>query len=98
MRAHLVVSSTPILDDHLGFRPGAKPLHGETFVPEFAVEALDHAILPGLAGINQGNLETLIRHPALERLGDKLRTVVRTQMMRRPAFADQARQDFDHPI
>ena len=98
MRPHLVIGSAPVFNDHFGLHPGAEPLHGEAFVPEFAVDALDHAVLPGLAGIDQGNFEPLIRHPAQERLGDKLRTVVRTQLMRRPAFADQARQDFDHPI
>ena len=98
MRPHLVVSPAPILDDHLGFHPGAEPLHGEAFVPEFAVEAFDHPVLPGLAGIDEGNFKSLVRHPAQERLGDKLRTVVRTQVMRRAAFADEARQDFDHPV
>ena len=64
----------------------------------FRREVLPHAILPGLAGIDQGDFKTLVRHPAQKRLGDKLRAIVRTQVMRHPAFADQARQDFDHPI
>lgn len=55
MRAHPVVASKPILNNHHGFRPGAKPLHGEAFIPDFAVEALDPAILLGLAGINRAN-------------------------------------------
>lgn len=58
MRPHLVVSPAPILNDHRGFRPGAKPFHGEAFVPEFAVEAFDHPVLPGFSQASIGKRKT----------------------------------------
>lgn len=63
MLSHFVIGSAPVLDNHLDFNPGAKPLHGKAFAPGLTVEAFDHPVFPGRCGIDQGDFESLTRHP-----------------------------------
>lgn len=50
---------TPLLDHDQGFDTVAKPFHRQAFITALAVEALPSAVLPRLAGIDQGSR----RHP-----------------------------------
>ena len=46
MWAELIVVPTPDLRQHLGLLPRREDFPVEEFIPEFAVEALDVAVLP----------------------------------------------------
>ena len=96
MRAHLVEVFAPGFDDALGLGARPEPLHAQALVGEFAVEALQRAVLPRLAGIDQGGLDALIDDPLQQRPRDELRAVVGTQVERRTALTDQPRQHVDH--
>jgi hypothetical protein len=91
MRPHLVVVAPPGLDRHPCLGARAEPLQAQTLVPELAVEALVGAVLPGLAWVDVGGADARLGEPAQDRRADELRSVVRAQVCRRPALADQAR-------
>ena len=57
MRTHLVEVFAPGFDDDLGLGARPEPLHVQALVAEFAVEALQRAVLPRLAEIDQGGLD-----------------------------------------
>src|SRR5712692_7298267 len=75
----LVVGAAVLLDDDRRFAHGKERLLVETLVPEAAVKALAHPILPRLAGINVGRRDTLPREPPLDPAGDEFRPVVAAQ-------------------
>jgi hypothetical protein len=60
VRALRVVVLAPCLDDDLGFASGTEPLDAQTFIAELAVEGLVGAILPRLAGIDDGGLDASV--------------------------------------
>jgi hypothetical protein len=67
MRANLVVVAPPGLDHDLGLGARQEPFEAQALVAELAVEALADAVLPGLAGVDQRRLDTLIGHPLQQR-------------------------------
>src|SRR6266436_7877147 len=89
----LVVDAAVLLDDDRRFVHGKERLLIETFVPETAVKALAHAILPRLPGINVGRRDALSREPPLDPPGDEFRPVVAAQIVRRTAAGHQLRED-----
>src|SRR5262245_57967309 len=96
MWAHVVVVTTPSLDDHLGLGTRTKPFEAQTLVAELAVETLRDAILPRLAGLDQRCADTLRDDPGQQGFGHELRSVVAAQERRRAPCAHQARQHLDH--
>ena len=76
MRSHLIVVPAPSLDNDLRLGAGAEPFEAQALVAELAVETLRRAILPRLARIDQGGLDTLVDDPLQERPRNKLGTVV----------------------
>ena len=63
MRAHRIVVLSPTLDDDLCLGARAEPFEAKAFVAEFAIEALCHAILPRLAGLDQCGVDPLRNDP-----------------------------------
>lgn len=97
MRSHGIVMPMPGLDDHLCCATTAKPLDREARVAEPSVEALVAAVLLGFAGADQGCFDTGSLHPLENRLADELGSVVRAQVSRCAALANQADKHLDHP-
>src|SRR5690348_229956 len=97
MRTHLVEVLPPRFDHHLRLCSRTEPLDAEAFVAEFAVEAFADAILPGLAGVDQGGADAVLGDPLQQRTRHELGAVVGTQEGWRTALADHSRQDLDHP-
>src|SRR5207249_1396340 len=56
----------------------------QAFRAEGAVETLDAAVLPRLAGLDRGGIAVLIEEPDAQCPGDELGTVVAAQHLRRP--------------
>jgi hypothetical protein len=57
-------STAALFDNHRCFRPVVKPSHGQALVAERVVEALRLALLPRLAGVDQGDIGRFICSPA----------------------------------
>ena len=96
MRTDLIVMPPPGFDDNLCLAPGPEPFQVQALVTELAIETLARAVLPGLAGIDQGCLDALVDHPLENGAGDELRTIVRPQMNRCAALRDKPCENFDH--
>ena len=63
MRPHDIVMTPPDFDEDACFGAAAKPFHAQAFVTELAVEALVIAVLPRLAGIDQGGVDLCSGEP-----------------------------------
>jgi hypothetical protein len=96
VRPMMVVLAAVVLDDHSGFGQSPKLLAVEALVPEASMEALDEAVLPGAARLDVDRLDRVGRQPALDLLGDKLRTVVAAQVGRSSVFRDGPFHPFKH--
>ena len=90
MRSLLVVLVAVVLDDDPGLRQGPELFAVQAFVPEATVEGLDEAILPRAAGLDVDRPDLGCGQPLLELLGDKLRSIVGTDVLRRPVLPDGA--------
>ena len=82
MRANLVVVTPPGLNHDLGLSTRQEPFEAQALVAELAVEAFADAVLPRLAGIDQGGLDLLVGHPLQQRLSDELRAVAHCEQAR----------------
>ncbi len=58
MRPNMIVVSTPLLDDNLGFFQRIEKLPVKEFIPEPAIEAFVIAVLPRTAGFYIGSFDT----------------------------------------
>ena len=76
MRSNLIELSPELFDQDLRIDPVLEPLHAETLIAEFAVEAFRDAILPGFAGLDQRRADALGDDPGQQGLGYELRSVV----------------------
>ena len=76
--------------------PAPKPVRAQALVAELAVQALDGAILPRLAGVHVCRFDALLLQPFAHRMADELESVARAKVARCAVFADLARQHFDH--
>jgi len=79
VRTYIVEVPSPVLNDDLGFAAVAKPLDVETFIAKFAIERLIGAILPGLAGIDEGRIDAIVQQPFENGVAYELWAVVRPQ-------------------
>ena len=75
MRTDLMVMAPPGFDDNLCLTPGPEPFQVQALVAELAIEILARAVLPGLAGSDQGCLDALIDHPLENGAGHQLGTL-----------------------
>jgi len=96
MRSNLVVMLTPAFDDDLRIDSVSEPLHRETLVAELTVEGFIGSVLPRLAGLDEGSIDILFGEPSEDRLGDELRSMVRSKYLRCAVNADELRENFDH--
>src|SRR6266508_653430 len=63
MRPDVIVMAPPDFDEDASFGAAAEPFHVQAFVAELAVEALVIAVLPRLAGIDQGGVDLRFGEP-----------------------------------
>ncbi len=96
MRTDLVVMGHPLLDHNLGFESVSEPLDRQAFIAELSVEALGGSVLPGLAWIDQGCFDLVLRGPPQKGRSHELRTVVAAQEGRCSAGADDSVERIDH--
>ncbi len=95
MRPFRVVVFSPAFDDDLGFSQRVEDLPVQQFVPEPGIEALDVAILPGAARLDEGGLGTNSLNPGPDILSNELRSIVAADKCWRPAQDEQIRQGVD---
>src|SRR5665213_3662447 len=98
MRSYVIVVDTPVFDHHLGFDPVPEPLHGQTFVAEFAVEAFVGPVLPRLSWIDQRSLDTFFAGPFEQRRTDEFRAIIGPQVARRAVYADELAENLDDTL
>ena len=91
MRTDVVVVPTPGFDHDPRLGAAAEPFEAPALVAELAVEALVVAVLPGFAGVNQRRFDALLAQPLEDGVTDEFWPVVRAQVTRGAALADQAR-------
>ena len=70
----------PAFDDDLRFAQGVEELAIEQFVAKAGIKALDVAVLPRTAGFDVGGLGTNRGDPLLHGFGDKLWSIVGSDM------------------
>ena len=71
----------PAFDDDLRFAQGVEDLAIEQFVAKAGIKALDVAVLPRTAGFDVGGLGTNRGDPLLHGFGDKLWSIVGSDMV-----------------
>jgi hypothetical protein len=76
VRSQLVVASNPFCGHLAHLAQGFEHIAVEHFGPVAAVETLDVAILHGLAGLDEAQLDALTLRPSCQRLADELGAVV----------------------
>ena len=74
----------PAFDDDLRFAQGVEDLAIEQFVAKAGIKALDVAVLPRTAGFDVGGLGTNRGDPLLHGFGDKLWSIVGSDMAGMP--------------
>src|ERR1700692_3908894 len=97
MRSDLVVLTPELLDRDLRIDSVSEPLHTQALIAELAVERFVIAVLPGFSRIDVCGVEVRLKQPAQYRPRYKLRSVVRSQVLRAAVNADQFTQHFDDP-
>ena len=81
MWVHRIVVPTALFDDHGCFAAHPKPLQTEALVATLSVESLVGALLSRLAGVDDRRLDSLVGETVRNGPRDKLRTLVRSQVM-----------------
>ena len=82
VRALAVVEVPQLLDDCLGFSGILEPLAVQALVTPLAVEALDVAVLPWTARLDERRTDVLVPEPAHDRSRRELRAVVASDVGR----------------
>ena len=77
----LVVFHTPAFHDDPSFKQGSEELPIEAFIAELVMEAFDVAIFPWGARRDVEGLDSLIREPILDGVGDELRAIVASDVI-----------------
>ena len=72
---HLVILSSPALNDHACFGQGREEFAIQTLVAKLIVKALDISLFPGRARLDVQALNLSCAHPLLDRLSDELRAI-----------------------
>jgi len=78
-----------------GPRAASRDLAVQTFIGELAVEAFTIAILPGTAWLDGQRCGVHSFEPGAQRAGDKIGTVIRTQVLRDALRSHQRGEGFD---
>jgi hypothetical protein len=86
--AHLVEVAPPALDQNRCFGARPEPFERQALVAELAVEALGGAVLPGLAGIDEGRLNALVNDPLQQCARDEPGAIVGPKVARRATLGD----------
>jgi hypothetical protein len=81
--------------DDLSFSEGVEDLAIEQLIAKAGVEALDVAVLPGIAPLDIGSLSADSGDPSLDSLGDELRSVVGPNVTGNAAQDEQVGQNVD---
>jgi hypothetical protein len=66
----------------LCFLPIPKDKHDQKLISEFAVEALDERILPGITRLDVHGIAPKVPQPVLDSIGDELRAIVAPDVLR----------------
>src|SRR5215471_18194483 len=90
-----VVAFPPLLDEFAGVCQAAKPADSEALVAKVAVEALQMAVLHGLARIDEIQFDVVLVRPGIERLPGKLGAVIQCDPLGWPMPVDQVLQEAD---
>src|SRR5215469_18907584 len=93
--SHLVILSSPALNDHACSGQGRKEFAIETLVAKLIVKALYISLLPGRARLDVQALNLSCAHPLLDRLSDELRAVVAADVFGLTVAFDRPIQDPD---
>src|SRR5690348_15749785 len=89
MRTPLIVLLSPVFNDQLSFPSIGKHPPIQTFPSKRAIETLDERILPRAAGRDVQRATLLIAQPLLQRVGNKLWTIIAAQISRRTPQQEQ---------
>ena len=92
---HLVILSSPALDDHTCFGQGREEFAIQTLVAKLIVKALDISLFPGRGRLDVQALNLSCAHPLPDRLSDELRAIVTADMFRLTVAFDRSAQDSD---
>src|SRR6516225_8325727 len=95
MWPHLVILSSPILNDHACFGQGREEFAIQTLVAKLIVKALDISLFPGRTRLDVQALNLSRAHPFPDRLSDELRAIVTADMFRLTVAFDRTIQDPD---
>jgi hypothetical protein len=82
VRPKLIVFLLPVAYDQPGLQQGVKDLSIQKLIPKLPDERLHITILPGTSWLNIESADFEIFQPASDRLGCKLRAVVRANVLR----------------
>jgi len=92
---HLVILSSPALNDHACFSQAREEFAIQTLVAKLIVKALDISLFPGRARLDVQALNLSCAHPLADRLSDELRAIVTADMFRLTVAFDRSIQDPD---
>ena len=95
MRAVGVVAPAPALDVELRIAEREKPVLIQALVAQPTVEAFDVTVLNRFAGLNEQQLDAVIRRPRIERATPKLAAIVEREAHRLAARRDHGVQRGD---
>ena len=93
MRSDIVVILAPVGEDDAGFAEGVEQFSVEALGAEARVEGLSVTVLPGAARVDVERLDLVVSEPVLDGLGDKLRAVVGSDVLRCSVLCDSLLQD-----
>ena len=96
MGSDRVVVASPALDDDLGLAQTVEDLAVEQLIAKAGVEALDVAVLPRTASLDVSGLGSDSCDPFLHSLGDKLRSVVGSDVTGDAPQDEEVGQNVDH--
>jgi hypothetical protein len=93
MRSLGVVMAPPILDQYLGFFQRIEDLPIEQLITQLAIEALDIAILPGAALLDEQRTNVEVREPVTYLLSGEFCAVVEADVGVQPLRASRAEEE-----
>ena len=98
MRPHRIVPDPPVFNDHFGFFQAVENLAVEQLIPELSVEALNVAVFPGAARLDEKCFGSNIFQPFPDSRGRELGTIVRTYVIRDTPVKKQIRKAVHHVL
>ena len=89
MRANFIELPAPVSDHYSAFGQRVEHLPSEAFSAELVVEAFHVAVLPGTTRIDVERLDLRLLHPVSQEVGDKLRSVIGSNIVRGSMLRDE---------